>query len=231
MLSFGLLLCIFHVLQVVALKLGYHPHNKTVNVMALFLNLNLMWLGSIVKFKNLAGELPQDKPMIIISNHQSMFDITAINWILRKHHPKFISKKSLAFGIPSVSYNIRYGGSIYIERNKREEALEKISKFNKYLNDNNRAGVIFPEGTRTKDGKLLPFKTKGALSMLEELPTATIIPVVMKGYWQIEKYRLKPIPFGLNLSCTILPAIDKTNKSNLEVLKEVEETIGKYYYN
>jgi len=169
--------------------------------------------------------------MIIISNHQSMFDITAICWLLRKHHPKFISKKSLAYGIPSVSFNIRNGGSIYIDRNNKEEALQKIADFNQYLNKHNRAGVIFPEGTRTKDGNLLPFKKKGALKMLNDMPNATVVPVVIKGYWHLERYKLKPVPVGNKLSCTSLKPIDRTGKTNEEVLNYVEESIQQYYLN
>lgn len=229
MLSFGFILCVFHVLQVVSIQFGYEAHNKVVNAMSFSINANLIWLLSWVKFKNLSGDLPLDKPMIIISNHQSMFDITAICWLLRKHHPKFISKKSLAFGIPSVSYNIRNGGSIYIDRNNKDEALKKIEAFNQYLNDNNRAGVIFPEGTRTKDGKLLPFKTKGALQMLSDMPEATVVPIVMQGYWNLEKYKLKPVPIGNSLSCTALAAIDRSGKSNEEVLQLAEKNIQMFY--
>jgi len=54
--------------------------------------------------------LPKDKPLIIISNHQSMYDIPPIIWHMRAYHPKFVSKKELGKGIPSVSYNLRHGG-------------------------------------------------------------------------------------------------------------------------
>ena len=47
-----------------------------------------------------------------------MYDISPIMWYLRKHHVKFVAKKELGKGIPSVSYNLRHGGSILIDRKK-----------------------------------------------------------------------------------------------------------------
>jgi len=214
MLCFGLTLVIFHVLQVIALKFSYKAHNAVVTGMIFFLNLNMWCLLSPIKFTNLAGKLPQNQASIIISNHQSMFDIPAIGHVLKKQHPKFIAKKSLAYGIPSVSYNIRNGGSIWIERprkddteaikiKKRTDALHKLNVFTQYLNQNNRGGVIFPEGTRSKDGHLKPFKRQGLLTMLNNMPNAIIIPVAIDGFWRLTQYKLKPMGFWINLSCTL----------------------------
>lgn len=241
LLGFGLILLVFHVLQVIALKLGYRAHNMVVSGMIFFLNLNLWWLLSPVKFTNLAKNIPKNKPAIIVSNHQSMFDIQAIAQILKKQHPKFISKKSLAYGIPSVSYNIRNGGSVYFERPKREdsesiktrkrtEAINKLNDFTIYLNQTNRAGVIFPEGTRSKDGHLKEFKKQGLLTMLENMPNATIIPVALDGFWRLTQYRLKPMGCWLNLSCTVLPIVERANKSYEDIIDEAYQTINDHVF-
>lgn len=237
LLSFGFILVVFHVLQVIAFAIGYRAHNSVVNGMVFFLNLNLCWLLSPIKFTNKAGQIPLDKPAIIISNHQSMFDIPAIAHLLRKQHPKYISKKSLAFGIPGVSYNIRNGGSIYIGRihktdepevkkAKKEEALKKITAFNKYLKDNNRGGVIFPEGTRSKDGHMKEFKIAGLSQMLNDIPEAIIIPVALDGFWRLTQYKLKPMGFWINLSCTVLPIIDRSGKTNEQIIEKARELIN-----
>jgi len=241
MLCFGFILLVFHVLQVLALKLGYKVHNTVVNGMIFFLNLNLWWLLSPVKFTNLAGKLPQNKPCIIISNHQSMFDIQAIVQILKKQHPKFVAKKSLAYGIPSVSYNIRHGGSIYIERpkkddpenikaQKRTDALNKLNAFTHYLNQNQRAGVIFPEGTRSKDGHVQTFKRQGLITMLNNMPNAVIIPVTIDGFWRLTQYKLKPMGCWLNLSCTVLPVIERSGKSNEAIIDEAYQLIKDHVF-
>ena len=68
-------------------------------------------------------------PLIIVSNHQSMNDIPPIIWYMRKYHPKFVSKIELGKGIPSVSYNLRHGGSALIDRKDSKQALVAIARF------------------------------------------------------------------------------------------------------
>jgi len=225
LLSFGFILCVFHLLQVIAIRIGYKTHNAVVSFMILCLNLNKWWLASPIKFNNYAGKPNFNQPTIIISNHQSMFDIPAIAWLLKQWHPKFISKKSLAYGIPSVSFNIRNGGSMYIDRKNPEEAVGKIKKFCEYLNLHNRGGVIFPEGTRSKDGNVKEFKTKGLIQMLEAMPNAEVIPVTVDGFWRLVHYRLRPMGFFVNLSCTAYAPIVRTGKTNVEIIKEARQVI------
>lgn len=229
LLCFGIILCIFHVIQIITFRyVGYQAHKSSVDAMIFFL-LKLGWfIASPIRLKNFNTELPTDRPLIVVSNHQSMFDIPAIGWILRKHHPKYVAKKELAFGIPGVSYNIRHGGCIYIDRAKPLEAIDKIKKFNAYIKENNYASILFAEGTRSKDGKVNPFKNKGFEQMLKDIPNAVIVPVAIKNLWHLEKYRLKPLPFGINMSCTILPAISSEEKSLDELIRETETTIKAY---
>jgi 1-acyl-sn-glycerol-3-phosphate acyltransferase len=47
--------------------------------------------------------IPNGVPIIFVANHQSLYDILGIIWYLRKFHAKFVSKKELGKGIPSVS--------------------------------------------------------------------------------------------------------------------------------
>ncbi|MEM6700398.1 MAG: lysophospholipid acyltransferase family protein [Bacteroidota bacterium] len=189
------------------------------------INICLLLVGARRKIKNLAGDLPSDRPMIIVSNHQSMFDIPAIGGLLQKHHPKYISKKSLAKGIPGVSINIRRGGSAVIDRRDKEGAIKAIDNFCQYLNENNYAGCIFPEGTRSKDGSLAGFRVGGLKHMIEAMPNATIVPVVLGHFWKIGRYNMAPIPFGIPLRCTILPAVERTHKDTLQLITEIEEQI------
>ena len=67
--------------------------------------------------------LTTGKPLIIVANHQSTYDIPPIIWHLKKFHPKFISKKQLGRGIPGVSYNLRNGGSVLIDRSRPKESI------------------------------------------------------------------------------------------------------------
>ena len=226
LLLFGLIMVIFHPLQMLGLAIGYKWHKRVVDVMLFCMNQIMVFSGNLISVENLAGDLPTDKPMIIVSNHQSMYDISVIGWVLRKHHPKYISKEILAKGIPSISYNIRNGGSIYINRKNSREATVKILNFCKYLNETNRAGCIFAEGRREKDGKMLPLKKRGLSVMLKKMPEATIIPIALENFWHLEENGLFPIPFGYKFKCTILPEIDRSQfDSNNEIIDEIEKQI------
>lgn len=225
-LVFGLILLVFHPLQVMALKLGYIHHKRTVDTMIWCINHALLLVGSPIRYRGreVLANLPKDKPLILVSNHQSMFDIPAIGWVFRAHHPKYIAKVSLAKGIPSISYNIRNGGSIYINRKDRKAAIRQINAFADYLNRTNRSGTIFPEGTRSRDGQVKPFKPGGLLQMLECMPEAIVVPIALHNFWKITRFGMKPIPFGTRLGCTILPPPDRSN-GHEATIQEVENRI------
>ena len=113
---FGLSLAIFHPIQWFCFNVfGYEAHRRSVAILNWFLLRCTNVLGTRYRFSNL-HHIPTDRPLIIVTNHQSMYDIPPIIWYMRKHHPKFVSKKELGKGIPSVSYNLRHGGSVLIDR-------------------------------------------------------------------------------------------------------------------
>lgn len=183
---FGLLLAIFHPIQIIArLVFGKNAHDKVVAILNLFLMRSLIILGTRIRFINFKP-LPKNVPVIIISNHQSMWDIPPIMWKFRKHHPKFIAKKELAKYIPSISYNLKYGGSVAIDRNNPDEAIEKIKSFAQYIKENNFSACIFPEGTRSRNGKIKPFKVSGTKALLSEIPNALFVPVAIKNTGKID---------------------------------------------
>lgn len=223
---FGLMLLIFHPIQVIAKAISYGAHKKVVDIMCwCLLRICLPFTLSTVRLKNLAGQLPTDRPLLIIGNHQSSFDIPMIAVLLHKHHPKYVSKKSLAKGIPSISYNIREGGSITIDRKKPDEAVEIIRDFGLYLEKNIRSGCIFPEGTRAKDGKMKPFKPKGVVQLLDTMPNALVVPIAIENSWKLERWNLFPVSTFIKFRCTALPAIEPKEFEPLALLEEVETRI------
>jgi len=124
--NMGLLLVIFHPIQVIAFNIfGYSAHKKVVDILNFFLIHNLLFLFCRQTFHGFE-KLPLNKPLIIISNHQSMFDISPVVWGFRKHHAKFISKKELGKNLPSISYNLQKGGSVLIDRENGSQAIREI---------------------------------------------------------------------------------------------------------
>ena len=151
-LIFGLTLVVFHPIQWICFNVfGYQVHKKSVDILQFSLMRCLNVLGTRFTFSN-PHNIKTNQPIIIVANHQSTYDISPIMWYMRKHHTKFISKKELGKGIPSVSYNLRHGGSVLIDRKNPRQAITAIKDFSAYIETNNYAAVIFPEGTRGKNG-------------------------------------------------------------------------------
>lgn len=223
-LAFGLLLIIFHPIQWVCLNVfGYQAHKKSVDILNLGLTRCLLLLGNRVKFRN-PHQIPRDKPAIIVANHQSMYDIPPMIWHMRQLHPKFISKKELGKGIPSVSYNLRHGGSVLINRRHSEQALGEIRKIAAYANKNLRTVVIFPEGTRSKQGKMKNFKRGGLRTLLQEMPDARIIPVSINNSWKTVQYGAFPMGIGNVITFDVHPPLE-TMGEDIETLIDKTETI------
>ncbi len=156
-------------------------------------------LGTTYSFNN-PHDIPADRPTIIVPNHQSMHDIPPIIWFLRKLEPKFVSKKELGKGIPSVSYNLRHGGSVLIDRKDSKQALVEISKLGKYIEKHSRGAVIFPEGTRSRTGHPKPFKSTGLKLLMKNSPSALILPISINNSWKMLKHGKFPNGIGNHIT-------------------------------
>ncbi|MCS6968211.1 MAG: lysophospholipid acyltransferase family protein [Cytophagales bacterium] len=225
---FGILV-VFHLAQVVARQVGgYQAHKKTVDglIYALLWQLRLMTGARITLKKDYS--LPANRPLIVVSNHQSMYDIPLLGAMFAQHHPKYVSKMELAWGIPSVSYNLRHGGSVCIDRRNPSQAIPALERFGQYLEAKGYAGCIFPEGTRSPDGKMKPFKPQGLNVLLKAAPSAIVVPVAIEGSHELARYNFFPVPLGVHLRCTALPPISRTGKTNQEIIQATEQAIRKF---
>lgn len=221
---FGLLLVIFHPIQVISWKVGGYPAQKrAVEIMNLFIIKSLIILGARVKYKGFE-KLPTNCPLIIVSNHQSLYDIPPIAWSFRKHYPKYISKIELGKGIPSISYNLRKGGSALIDRQNRGQAIKEIIKLGRQIEANNYSASIFPEGTRSRDGKVKRFKAGGLGTLLKTSPSAVVIPFAIDGNHQLQKF---PMGIGKKLTYSVLDPIDREGKTPEEITELCEQVIKK----
>ncbi len=198
-LLFGLTLVIFHPIQWVSLHLfGYQAHKKSVDILNFFLLRCLNVLGTRFQFEN-AHQILLDQPCIIVANHQGTYDIPPIIWYLRHLHSKFISKKELGKGIPSISFNLKYGGSILIDRKDKNQAVQAIKGLTEYLNKHHRSVVIFAEGTRSRDGIPMRFATAGLKTLFEAMPTALIVPITINNSWKLNKWGGFPMDIGVRI--------------------------------
>lgn len=202
-LCFGFCLAIFHPIQWVCFNVfGYQAHKKSVDYLNFFLVRCTNLVGTTYKFEN-RELIPTGVPIIFVSNHQSMYDIVAMIWYLRRFHCKFVSKKELGSGIPSVSYNLRHGGSVLIDRKDPKQAIPAIKGLSEYIEKNNRAAVIFPEGTRSKTGKPKEFAQNGLKILCKYAPSAYVVPVSINNSWKMVKFGFFPVGLGNHLTFTI----------------------------
>ncbi len=225
MLLFLITLVIFHPIQWLCFNVfGYQAHKKSVD----FLNFSLLKIGHLLgtsyTFENRAL-IPKNVPLIIVANHQSLYDIIGIIWYLRAFHPKFVSKKELAKGIPSISYNLRNGGSVVIDRKDPKQAIPEIKKLSEYIEKNNRSAVIFPEGTRSKTGKPKEFAQSGLKILCKNAPSAYVVPITINNSWKFVKFGFFPFGLGNRLIFTVHKPIAVKDFPFDEIMEKTEKAI------
>tara|TARA_B110000003_G_scaffold172618_1_gene172231 strand:- start:76498 stop:77223 length:726 start_codon:yes stop_codon:yes gene_type:complete len=225
-LIFFLLLLIFHPLQWIGLKIGYKSHKNVVDLLNWFLTKSLLVLGNTVHFTK-KYFIPENKTIIFVANHQSLFDIPPIIWYLRKHHAKFVSKIELGKGIPSVSFNLKYGGAALINRKDQKQALTEINKFGERIHNNKWSAVIFPEGTRSRTGKPKKFYVNGLKMIIKQNPEAYIVPISINNSWKVFKYGLFPFGMFNKIMIETHEPILLKNRGIETVLNDMETTIKK----
>lgn len=224
-LYFGLMLVIFHPIQWLCLKLGgYETHKKSVDILNWFLTSSYYLLGNSVRFIN-NQQLPDNRSIIFVANHQSMYDIPPLIYHLRKHHAKFISKIELASGIPSISFNLKHGGAANIDRSDPKQSIGEILKLAKNMKDKNWSTVIFPEGTRSKTGVMKPFAAGGIATILKKVPNALVVPIAINNSWKMVQYGPFPLRAFTAMSWEILEPINPEGYTAEELVKATEEAI------
>lgn len=224
-LCFGLTLVIFHPIQWFCLNVfGYQAHKKSVDYLNFCLTKCTNILGTTYSVKN-KEVIPNNVPIIFVANHQSLYDIIGIIWFLRRFHAKFVSKKELGKGIPSVSYNLRHGGSVLIDRKDPKQALPVIKGLGEYIEKNKRSAVIFPEGTRSKTGKPKEFAQSGLKILCKYAPNAYIVPISINNSWKMVKFGVFPMGLGNKLEFIIHQPMAVKDYSFEEIMQKTESAV------
>ncbi len=124
-------------------------------------------------------QLDPDKPYIFVGNHASMADIMSFSGYI-SHDYRWIAKKEL-FAIPIFGPGMRAVDFISIDRSRGREAVKSLNAAAQRIADG-ASVILFPEGTRSTDGHLQPFKT-GAI-MLALKAGVDVVPVGFNGTHQ-----------------------------------------------
>ncbi|MDD3772205.1 MAG: lysophospholipid acyltransferase family protein [Weeksellaceae bacterium] len=222
---YGLALGIMHLVQWLTYNLsGYQAHHNSVKFLDWILIQNTRVLGTTYSFSG-REKLPKDVPLIFVSNHQSMFDVSPLEWYLESFHPKFISKIELGKNIPSVSYNLKKGGSVLIDRKDSRQSLSEIKKLSEYIEKYKRSAIIFPEGTRSRDGKLKTFKDNGIRILLKYSPSALIVPITINNSWKIAKNGAFPLSLGAKFTLEVHEPISPKAYDFEDLMIKIKEVV------
>ena len=170
-----------------------------------------------------------DGPFIFVSNHISQFDITALQFTIPLKSG-FVFKKELA-RIPLFGWQLLVGPHIVIDRSNAENALKSIHKARQKMKTKAVSMILFPEGTRSKDGELQPFK-RGAFHLASQV-NYPIVPVTIrdsdkllpKGSLRINKGTIK-----VTFSEPIVTTKVETRNDELELMGKVRDIISSNYY-
>lgn len=162
----------------------------------------------------------------LISNHQSLFDIPLIGSLLLRNYPKYVAKKELGRWIPSVSLNLRRGGNALIDRNERVGSVRAIKAMARNAQERDVSVVIFPEGARSRDGRLRGFRPSGTRALLTAADELPVVPVAIDGSWRLLAHNLFPIPFGTTIKVKLGDPIARIKGDAAALTAAVEAWIG-----
>ncbi len=176
--------------------------------------------------ENIRGE----GPFIFVSNHISQFDIIALQSTIPLK-TGFVFKKELA-KIPLFGWQLLTGPHIVIDRTNAEKALKSIHKAKHKMKAKAVSMILFPEGTRSKDGELQQFK-RGAFRLAGQV-NYPIIPVTIrdsdkllpKGSLRINKGTIR-----VTFSEPVMTTKVDTRNDELELMGKVRDIIHDNYYN
>ena len=161
----------------------------------------------------------REQSYVVVTNHQSMYDILLIyGWL--ELDLKWVMKKELR-KVPGIGLGCEKAGHIFVDRKKPKQAAQAIKEALARMGKG--VGILFfSEGTRSRDGRLLPFKN-GAfrLSVEQNLP---ILPVTLVGTRDVQPGNTLTM-FPGTIRMVIHPAIEPSGKDAGELLEETRNTI------
>ncbi|KAL7573066.1 hypothetical protein ACA910_018753 [Epithemia clementina (nom. ined.)] len=161
------------------------------------------------------------KPCMFVANHNSWMDIPIVGSTIGWRNYKFVAKKELA-KVPILSTAIRVAGHLMVDRSDKRSGLKTLKAGIQYLKDGVHL-ITFPEGTRSRDGRLLEFKN-GAFKMAHKAG-APIIPFTIAGAQVAHPlWAIFPIRASHNVcNITVHEPIESVGKSEEELAEAVRQ--------
>ena len=178
--------------------------------------VQLFFLGAWIRIKN---KIPNDQTYIIMMNHTSFADVFFSMQPLRGKYTALLA--SFNFKIPIWGTMLRSFNAIPVYRRNKQKAIQAIKQAETIIKELGYHVVIFPEGTRTTNGKLQKFK-KGGFHMAINTGVP-IIPIAVKGGFNLKpktRWYIKPSIIDIEVG----KPIDVTKYSVSELDKLITHT-------
>lgn len=215
---FGLPVTIFLFIIVMLSLIFDRSGNCVHSIGRLWSRILLFLSGVTVEVKGLENILA-GKPQILASNHQGAFDILALQAFIPIQF-RWVAKRSL-FKIPIIGWSMSFAGYVGIDRERAGSAYKSIEA----AADKVKSGtsvLIFPEGTRSASGELLPFKRGSFLLAVKS--GVPVIPISITGTKDIMKRESILIKPGA-INIVVGKPIQTTGVDEKVLMNEVRKAI------
>jgi 1-acyl-sn-glycerol-3-phosphate acyltransferase len=209
-----------HMLIVMSIKPipSQDPEKRSIQLARLVSCIGLPLIG--VKLSVVGREhLPKDRPFIIVANHQSYLDIIVM-LVAIPQKIVFVAKEEL-LNIPVLGWDIRSQGHIAINRSQGIKAARQLKEIAEATHKG-KSLLLFPEGTRSIDGKVGLFK-RGAFQLALDADVPIIsCSIKGSGYCMPKKgFWIRPGKIQITLHPPILPeTLDGTSREKTIYLSE-----------
>ncbi len=148
--------------------------------------------------------LDKNRPTIYICNHQSTLDAPVLFKGLWPVPFRYIAKHTLKY-VPVTGWYLQIAGYIFIDRSNHRQAVKTLDKAAEQIR-NGKSVLVFPEGTRSDTGVIMPFK-KGPFALAVKAGVA-ICPVTIEGSGRVmpkNSWKIQPGPIKLMIGAPIDP--------------------------
>lgn len=203
----------------------FNPYSRFIYYVGIMWSRTILWSAGTKVIISGLDRIDNKRQYIFIGNHQSHFDVLAV-FSSVPVTLRFLAKKEL-FKIPVFGWALSAVGMIKIDRANHEKSVKSLNETSVVMRKNNISVVVFPEGTRSMDGKVGNFKKGGFIIAIKgKLP---IVPVSISGSRFIlpkHSLRLKPGTIKVVLGQPIETGIytysnrDDLIKRTIDVIKE-----------
>jgi len=163
--------------------------------------------------------IKKDQAYVIVSNHQALLDILVIYSLFR--HFKWVAKNSL-LKLPFLGWNMALNGYIIVKRSDTKSQIKMMKNSERTL----KAGssiMIFPEGTRSPDGKVGRFK-RGAF-ILSEKADVPVIPIALFNMDKAVKKKSLRLNKATDMKAKVFPPVDPKDFKNTKEMSEAVKNI------